>query len=97
MNLTLADLGPVIKKLQTDISELKQKVSEKPIRKSGGMELWQEITGLSKATFYQYKCMGKIPKNVFRKVGSRFVFNRYELQHWNDNGRPTPAQIVAEA
>lgn len=50
----------------------------------GGIELAQEITGLSKSTIYKRTMRRELPHS---RVGGRLYFNRSELEAWINSGK----------
>ena len=92
MEFTL--IVPTIQNNSERIKALERMFEGRIEKKMGGMDAWKEITGLSPATFYQYRCMGRIPVHIYRKVGKFYRFNLKALIEWNEAGRPTPAQMA---
>lgn len=50
----------------------------------GGIELAEEITGLSKSTIYKRTMRREMPHS---RVGGRLYFNRSELEAWINSGK----------
>ncbi|UOQ65722.1 helix-turn-helix domain-containing protein [Hymenobacter volaticus] len=55
-----------------------------PKDETGGMELAQEITRLSKARIYALVCEGRLPVS---KRGNRLFFSRADLLDWISQGK----------
>lgn len=63
------------------VQTLANKIEKKPQDETGGIELAQKITGLSKSRIYQLVMARRIP---FKKVPglSKLFFNESDLKNW---------------
>ena len=100
MILNLNELIETINSNKEDLREIKEMLKGLDLSKlnpstTGDISVWQEETGLSSATFYTYRCQGRIPSRVYNRVGKKIVFIRSELRSWVQSGKPTPAQEIA--
>lgn len=52
-----------------------------------------DFVGVKTSTIYKWKCLARLPQNLYRKVGNRkLIFIKNEVDKWLENG----AQLLGD-
>lgn len=70
-----------IERIESILASIENRLNNQPARETGGIELAQKITGLSKSRIYQLVMAKRIPFNKVPGI-SRLFFNENDLKNW---------------